>query len=244
MHRMLKNSVSAGRVRPDVRAALREPGARASRFPELFVDAPLCNHADPMQHCRGIRVVGVVAITSVLAAASAWTTSAPAAQGHSTLRYVAGKVSCATSLGAVQLNAIAYRPSLGYAAALIRTGFPDTPATRTLVGVQSNESNYTLDKACRQTNRSIRFTRRGLRSAGVVKAGYNQSPEVYCGAPGRVFVRYRLGFAGSGKPATATMTVWAKRKKWTRLHEIGYVRWSRSRSTSYYSTKACTSQQY
>jgi hypothetical protein len=197
-----------------------------------------------MQGSRGVRIVAVVALTFVLAAGSAWTVSAQAGQRGSSLKTVAGKVSCATAVGAVQLDAIAYRPSLGYAAALIRTGFPDTPATTTLVGVQTDKSNYTVDKTCRQTNRAIHFTHRGLRSAGVVKAGYNQSPEVYCGAPGRVFVRYRIGLADSGKPATATMTVWAKRKKSTRLHEIGYVQWSRSRSTSYYSTRACTSQQY
>jgi len=196
-----------------------------------------------MQRSDGFRVI-VVAVTSVLAAAGAWSTSAPAAQGDSTLKYAAGKVSCATTLGALQLDAIAYRPSLGYAAALIRTGFPDTPATTTLVGVQTDKSDYTLDKGCRQTNRSIRLTHRGLSSAGVVKAGYNQSPEVYCGAPGRVLVRYRIGFASSGKPATATMSVWGKRKKSSRLREIGYVQWSRSRSISYYSAKACTSRQY
>jgi hypothetical protein len=75
-----------------------------------------------------------------------------------------------------------------------------------------------------------------------VKAGYNQSPEVYCAAPKRVIVRYHIGLASSGKPATATMAVWAKRKKASGYREIGYVQWSRSRSTAYYSRKACTSQ--
>ena len=76
----------------------------------------------------------------------------------------------------------------------------------------------------------------------MVKAGYNQSTTVYCGVPGRVIVRYRIVLAGSGKPATATPAVWAKRKKSSRLREIGYVQWSRSRSVSYYSKKACINE--
>ncbi|HKN64456.1 MAG TPA: hypothetical protein VJV76_09025 [Gaiellaceae bacterium] len=195
-----------------------------------------------MRGCLGARVVTVAAVTSVLAAASAWTAPAPAAPNHSTLKYVAGTVSCTTVAGAVQLDAIAYRPAFGYAAAFIETGFPNTPGTITLVGVQTGKSNYTVDKRCDRTRKSVRFTRRGLTSAGVVKAGYDQSPMVYCGAPRRMFVRYRLGFAGSGKPATATIGVWAKRKNSSRLREIGYVQWSPSRSVTYYSRKACTSQ--
>jgi hypothetical protein len=197
-----------------------------------------------MKRRHEVRVFAVVAVTSVVAAAGAWTGQAPAAQRDSTGKTVAGTVSCATAVGSLQLNAIAYRPSLGHASALVETGFPDTPATTVLVGVQTDKSDYTLDKNCSRTKKSIRFTHHGLRSAGVVKAGYNQSPEVYCAAPGHVFVRYRIGFASSGKPATAKMTVWAKRKKSSRLHEIGYVQWSRSRSTSYYSTKSCTSKEY
>ncbi len=195
-----------------------------------------------MQRRRGARIVIVAAVTAVLAAASAWTATAPGARGDSTLKYVAGTVSCATFEGALQMKAIAYRPAYGYAAAFIDTGFPDTPGTDTLLGLQTDKSNYTLDKGCARTKRFVRFTRRGLSSAGVVKAGYDQSPEVYCGAPRRVFVRYRLGFASSGKPATATIAVWAKRKKSSRLREIGYVRWSRSRSVTYYARKSCTSQ--
>lgn len=66
-----------------------------------------------------------------------------------------------------------------------------------------------------------------------MKAGYNQSPTVYCGVPGRILVRYRVGYAASGKPATASIAIWAKRKKSSRLREIGYVQWSRARSTTY-----------
>jgi hypothetical protein len=196
-----------------------------------------------MQRHRGVELVAVVAVTFVVAAASAWTTLAPAARDAS-VKYTAGTVGCATSTGAVQINAIAYRPTLGHAAALIETGFPDTPATIVLVGVQSDKSNYTVDKACGRTKTPVRFTHRGLRSAGVVKAGYEHSPEVYCAAPRRVLVRYRIGFATSGKPVTATLAVWARRKHSSRLREIGYVQWSRSRSTSYYATKSCTSKLY
>jgi hypothetical protein len=197
-----------------------------------------------MQGCRGVRIVVVAAVTSVIAAASAWTTSAPAAQRDSTLKTVAGTVSCPTSQGALQMSVFAYRPAWGYGAAFVDTGPANTGAADTLVGVQSDKSNYTLDKECGRTTKSIRFTHRGLSLSGVTKAGYNQAPTVYCGVPGRVLVRYRIGLASSGKPATATMTVWAKRKRSSRLREIGYTQWSRGKSMTYYSPKACTSQQY
>jgi hypothetical protein len=195
-----------------------------------------------MQRFRGVRIFTGVAITCVIAAATAWTVPARAAQRLTTLKTIAGTVSCATSQGATQIYAIAYRPSLGYAAALVRTGFPDTPATVDLVGVETDKSNYTIDKGCGRTKAKVRLSHRGLSLSAVVKAGYNQSPEIYCAAPKRIIVRYRIGLASSGKPATATMAVWAKRKKASGYREIGYVQWSRSRSTAYYSRKACTSQ--
>ena len=193
-----------------------------------------------MQRSRGL--VALLAGTSVVAAAIAWTVPALAAQRSSTLKIVTGTVSCTTSQGALQISAIAYRPALGYAAALIETGPPNTPATIVLVGAQTDKSDYTLDHSCSRTKKSVRFTHRGLAASGVVKAGYNQSDTVYCGAPKRVIVRYRIGFASSGKPATATIAVWAKRKNSTRLRETGFVQWSRSRSNSYYSKKACVSE--
>jgi hypothetical protein len=197
-----------------------------------------------MQRCRGVRILAAAAVTSVIAAASAWTMPAPAAQRHSTLKTVAGTVSCATSQGALQMSVFAYRPAWGYGAAFVDTGPANTGAANTLVGVQSDKSDYTLDKGCSRIKKSIRFTHRRLSLSGVTKAGYNQSPTVYCGVPRRVFIRYRIGLASSGKPATATVTVWAKRKTWSRLREIGYTQWSRSKSTTYYSRRACTSQQY
>jgi hypothetical protein len=197
-----------------------------------------------MQSYCGGKVVALVAVTSVIAAASAWTARAPAAQRDSTLKTVAGTVSCATSQGSLQMDVFAYRPAWGYGAAFIDTGPANTGAASILVGVQSDKSNYTLDDGCSRTKRSIRFTHRGLSLSGVTKAGYNQGPTVYCGVPRRVFVRYRIGLASSGKPATATVTVWAKRKSSSRLREIGYTQWSRGKSTTYYSRKACTSQQY
>lgn len=186
----------------------------------------------------------MAAVTAAIAVASAWTAPAPAAQRDSTLKTVAGTVSCATSQGALQVSVFAYRPAWGYGAAFVDTGPANTGAANTLVGVQSDKSNYTLDDGCGRTKKSIRFTHRGLSLSGVTKAGYNQSPTVYCGVPRRVFVRYRIGLASSGKPATATMTVWAKRKSSSRLREIGYTQWSRGKSTTYYSRKACTSQLY
>ena len=90
-----------------------------------------------------------------------------------------------------------------------------------------------MDTSCSPAQKSIRFTRRGLSSAGVVRAGYEHSLTAYCGAPGHVFVRYRIGLASSGKPTTATVTVWAKCKKSSQLHEIGYVQWSNRRSVTY-----------
>ena len=143
----------------------------------------------------------------------------------------------------MQISAFAYRPDpFDYAAATIYTGPPNTPATIPLVQVETDKSNYALDDGCSQTKKSVRFTHRGLTSAGVVKAGYYQSLTAYCGAPSRIIVRYRFGFGTSGKPATATIAVWAKRKKSSKLHEIGYVQWSRNRSITYYSRKSCVGQ--
>lgn len=154
---------------------------------------------------------------------------------HGVVRNVAGRVAD---------ERIRLPAGMGVCRRLRRHRPANTGAAATLVGAQSNKSDYTLDKGCSRTKKSVRFTHRGLSLSGVTKAGYNQSPTVYCGVPRRVFVRYRIGFADSGKPATATVTVWAKRKTSSRLREIGYSQWSRSKSTTYYSRKACTSQQY
>jgi hypothetical protein len=133
-----------------------------------------CKHLPQMHRCRGVRIFAVAAVTSVIAAASAWTMPAPAAQGRSTLKTVAGTVSCPTSQGALQMNVFAYRPAWGYGAAFVDTGPANTGAADTLVGVQRDKSNYTLDKGCSRTTKSIRFTHRGLSLSGVTKTGYNQ----------------------------------------------------------------------
>jgi hypothetical protein len=200
--------------------------------------------ATEMERCRGIPIVAVVAVTSVVAAAGAglWTAAARGARRHSAVRTVAITVSCATSHGALEINAYAYRPSVGYAVAPIVTGQADTAAAVVLLGVQSNKSSYTLDGSCSKTKVSVEFTHHRLRSAGVVKAGYYHSPTIYCGTPSSVFLRYRIGFASSGKPASATIAVWARHNGSSRLREIGYVQWSPRRSTTYYSGKACVSQ--
>ncbi|HKD94757.1 MAG TPA: hypothetical protein VKB43_08640 [Gaiellaceae bacterium] len=194
-----------------------------------------------MRHFHGVKAIALVTVVSALAA-SAWTVAAPAAP-RSTQKTVAGTVSCTTEQGSMQISAFAYRPDpFDYAAATIYTGPPNTPATIPLVQVETDKSNYALDDGCSQTKKSVRFTHRGLTSAGVVKAGYYQSLTAYCGAPSRIIVRYRFGFGTSGKPATATIAVWAKRKKSSKLHEIGYVQWSRNRSITYYSRKSCVGQ--
>ena len=196
-----------------------------------------------MQRFRGVRLVALVAVVSALTA-SAWTIAAPAARS-SALRTVAGTVSCTTWQGSLQISAYAYRPDpYDYAAATIFTGPPNTPATIPLVQVETDKSRYTLDKGCSPAKKSVPLTHRGLTSAGVVKAGYYQSLTAFCGAPSRVLIRYRIGLASSGKPATAAMTVWAKRKQSSRLHQIGYLKWSRSRSITYYSRKSCVGQYY
>jgi hypothetical protein len=156
-----------------------------------------------MQRLPWVKTVALVAVVSVTAG-SVWTLATPAAP-RSTLKTVAGTVSCVTQQGSLQLVAYAYRPDpYGYAAATVFTGPPNTPATIPLVQVETDKSSYTLDHACSRTKKSVGFTHRGLRSAGVVKAGYYQSLTAYCGVPSRVLVRYRFGFASSGKPATAT----------------------------------------
>jgi hypothetical protein len=190
---------------------------------------------------RGVRLVALFVVVCALAA-SASTVAAPAAAPESSLKTIAGTVSCTTAVGALQISAFAYRPSVGHAGAFVMTGPENTPAAFALVGAETDKANFTLDKGCSSTKKSVRLTHRGLSSAGVVKAGYNQSTTVFCGVPGRVIVRYRIGLADSGKPATAILAVWAKRKKSSRLREIGYVQWSRSRSVSYYSKKACINE--
>jgi hypothetical protein len=195
-----------------------------------------------MQRSRGVRIVAVAAVASVIAVASAWTASAPAAQHLWELKTVAGTVSCSTLQGSMQLDAIAYCPARGYGAAFIYSGPPNTGYTVELVGVQTDKSNYTVDRRCSRTKKFLRFTHRGLGSAGVVKAGYNQSPIAYCAVPGRVLIRYRFDLSSSGKPATATIAVWKKSKKSSRLREVGYVEWSPKRSITYYSRQTCTSQ--
>lgn len=194
-----------------------------------------------MRGFRGVRAAALVAVVSALAA-SAWAAVAPAAQRDATLKTVSGTVSCMTSVGALQISAYAYSPSLGNAGAFITTGPENTGAAFALVGAQTDKSNYALDKGCGPAKKSVKLTHHGLSSAGVVKAGYNQWLIAYCGVPGRVVVRYRIGLASSGKPAKATMTVWAQRTKSSRLREIGYLQWSRSRSITYYSKRACVAQ--
>jgi len=195
-----------------------------------------------MQRYRGVRIVAVVAVISVTAAASTWTRPAPAGQ-RSTVRSVTGTASCSTFQGALQITAYAYRPDpFGYALASVYTGPPNTPGSISLFSVESDKSNYILDHRCSRSKTSVRLTHRGLRSAGVVKTGYFQSLTAYCGVPGRVIVRYRVGLDSSGKPATATIAVWARRKHSSRLHQFGYVQWSRSRSITYYSPKSCVGQ--
>jgi hypothetical protein len=194
-----------------------------------------------VQRFRGLRTVALVAVVSAIVA-TAWTVAAPAAR-HGVLRTVNGTASCVTSQGSMQIKAFAYRPDpYGYAAATIYTGPPNTPATIALFQAEAGTSNYALDKGCSKTKTSVGFTHRGLTSAGVVKAGYYQSLTAYCGAPSRVLIRYRVGFGSSGKVATATIAIWAKHKKSSRLHQIGYVKWSRSRSITYYSRKSCVGQ--
>jgi hypothetical protein len=213
----------------------------AQRLPLLAkLPRPAYNSGMQMARHRRVAVVAVLAAASVPAATALWsTTPARAALGQSA---VAGTVSCATYEGSLQISAYAYRPSVGYAGAFIFTGFPNTPATIHLLGLQTTTSKLTLDSRCSTTKKSVRLAHHGLNSAGVVKAGYDQSLTAYCGAPARVFVRYRIGYASSGKPATATIAIWAKRKKSSQVHQIGYVQWSRSRSTTYYAKKSCVAQ--
>jgi len=194
-----------------------------------------------MQGFRGIRTAALIAVASAFATGAS-AAAASAGQRSSTLRTVSGTVSCATSAGALQINAYAYSPSVGYAGAFVTTGPENTAAAFALLGAETDKSNYSLDKGCSRAKKSVGLTHHGLSSAGVVKAGYNQWLIAYCGAPGHVFIRYRIGLAGSGRPATATIVVWANRKKSLRLRQIGYVQWSRSRSTTYYSKQACVAQ--
>ena len=113
-----------------------------------------------MRRSSGVRIVAMVALVSRLAVTT-WGTSARAAQPDSTAKTVSGTVSCPIAKQALQLYAFAYRPSLGYAAALISTGPAGTPATTELVGAQTDKSNYVPSSACSRAKVSVRFTHRG-----------------------------------------------------------------------------------
>ena len=191
-----------------------------------------------MQRRAGISIATLVAVASV-PVASLWGGPAQAGVRRAVL---AGTLSCTTSQGAMQVSAYAYRPTVGFAGAFIFTGPPNTPATIDLFAVQTSESKIGLDRRCSRTRASVALTHHGLTSAGVVKAGYNQSLTAYCGVPGRILIRYRIGYAGSGKPATAKIAIWARSRRSSKLREIGYVQWSRATSTTYYAPKSCVSQ--
>jgi hypothetical protein len=184
---------------------------------------------------RAAAIVALLAATPLLATACGGTSSAPAAGT------VSGTVACTTSQGSLQIDAIAYRPSLGYAIASVTTGFANTPATIHLIDVESDKAKYAVNKSCSPTTATVPLTHRGLTAGEVVKAGYDQSQMVYCGAPGQILVRYRIELASSGNPKRAVMSVWAKGKG-SGLRQTGYLEWSRSLATSYYAKQSCTSQ--
>lgn len=182
-------------------------------------------------------VFGSLAAAIAATAAAALVTTATAAQQTSTIER---KVSCATSVAALQISAFATNPKIGGAAADISTGDPSKPTV--LVGVDTRYKHYVLDKSCGRTTSRVALTHRGLASAGVARADQYTAPTAYCSATRRVLIHYTLRFNSSGKPVSATIAVRTKPKPGKQSKAIGYVQWTPQRSQMYYSTRLCTSK--
>lgn len=154
-------------------------------------------------------------------------------------------MSCATQLGALQLDVFARNPAAGAAAADVHTGDPNAPTPNIIVAVDTRYKHFVLGTSCGRVAKKIALTHRGLASSGVVKAGDYRSPTIYCAATKRVLVHFRLGFDATGKPISATIAVRTQPKphngKTPKSKPIGFAQWSPQRSVTYYSA-ACTSQ--
>jgi hypothetical protein len=193
---------------------------------------------------RARHVVGIVALVLAVALAEGLYPASPrAAADHRVTAQVLRTASCATEEGALQLWAFATNPTIGSANVTISTG---NPARSTgLLGVSSQLMHFGLGSRCHFVAKPIVLNRRGLTSAGTVRAGDIRSPTVYCAATRRVLLRLEISYDSSERPVTAAIEVLSQPKarsgKKAKSKRIGFVQWSPKRSVTYYSS-ACTSQ--
>lgn len=196
-----------------------------------------------MRHRRGVTIVAAAVAVAFVATAIA--VAAPTAVHDQATSIVERKVSCATQLGALQMDVFARNPAAGAASANVHTGDPNAPTPNIILAVDTRYKHFVLGNSCRRVAKKIALTHRGLTSSGVVKAGDYRSPTIFCAATKRVLVHFRLGFDATGKPISATIAVRTQPKahsgKTPRSKPIGYAHWSPQRSVTYYSA-ACTSQ--
>lgn len=155
-------------------------------------------------------------------------------------------VSCSTELGALRILAFPTDPAAGAAGASVSTGNP--AANDFFVGVDTRYAGYTKPGSpCRAVPTRVAFAHAGLTSGGAISAGSYGGPggTVYCSAPRRVIVRFRLAFDSSAKPAAATFVIWTEPqarsgKKTPPRRAVAFVQWSPQRSITYYASSACT----
>jgi hypothetical protein len=186
---------------------------------------------------RGVEVASVIAAIAVAAAASEPMVSAATAAQQTSM--VERRVSCATSLRALQISAFARNPIAEAASAVITTGDPNLATT--IFAVDTRYQHYKLGGTCRASRKRVALTHRGLTSAGVVRAGDNQSATQFCAATTRVLLHFKLAFNSSGKPASAVIAFRTQPKAGKKSKPIGYVEWTPKKSVTYYSSRACTS---
>lgn len=180
---------------------------------------------------RATVVLGAISIPAVAAAAVfAATLSAGSA--------VERTVSCQTQGGGVHFFAFSTNPTAKAAIALVATG-----ATTSLFTVDTRYSGYTLSSSlCHPTKRRISLGRAGLAPGSTSSAGQYSAPTIYCPATPHVLLRFAVRLDGSGKPQSASLSIWSQPKaKRARSHPIAYAAWSPQRSSTYFSGGCTTS---
>lgn len=223
-----------------VRQALRAldvPPERPTFFEELRRAVSEHERASARVWRRATVALGAITIPAVAAAA----VLAATLSGGSAVERT---VSCRTQGGGLHMNAFATDPAagapgVGASGALVATG-----ATTSLLGVDSRYGGYTLSSSlCYATNKRIPLARAGLRSVTTSSAGQYGGPVVYCPVTASVRLRFRIGLDGSGKPQSASISVWSQPKPGSaaKSHPIAFVSWSQARSATYYASSCTTS---
>ncbi len=185
---------------------------------------------------KTLGLAGAVALAVVLYGASLGL-----AAGNRVETQLRRTVSCATTLGALQISAFASNPTIGTANVTISTGDPNSATG--LLGLSNQQPRYGLNGACRPAKKQVALTHRGLTSAGAVHAGDIRWPTVFCAASPRVLLHFVLLLNASGKPVSATIAIRTQPSaRGKKSKAIGFVQWSPSRSVTYHAP-GCTTQE-